>query len=175
MQKFEERELAYKKSADIVNFYRKKASDAVCFPTRKDDVCDWIRKKFSDNIILAPRAENSMKKYNNSLDIGILCDGIYYLNAYADYRNGKINSQQLEMFSLDNNWEVEGCGQETLRVRKSDYIANIDGSPYLLDFHLKRGVSSQVLVRIYFCRDEKSGRIIIGYMPDHLPTASQTT
>ena len=175
MQKFEERELAYKKSADIVNFYRKKASDAVCFPTRKDDVCDWIRKKFSDNIILAPRAENSMKKYNNSLDIGILCDGIYYLNAYADYRNGKINSQQLEMFSLDNNWEVEGCGKETLKARKSDYIANIDGSPYLLDFHLKRGVSSQVLVRIYFCRDEKSGRIIIGYMPDHLPTASQTT
>ncbi|MBR6385720.1 MAG: hypothetical protein IKS03_06355 [Ruminococcus sp.] len=168
-------EKAYRKSVGIIEFFRRKAAAAVYFPTAKEDVCDWIRKKFSDNIILAPKAESSMKKYNGSLDIGILCDGIYYLNAYADYRNGKISSEEFEMYSFDNNWEVEGCGKETLRVRRSDYTVNINGKQYLLDLHLKRGVSSQVLLRIYFCRDEKSGRIIIGYMPEHLPTASQTT
>ena len=172
-EKFKERESAYRKSAEDIDFYRKKAAAAAYFPTRKEDVCDWIRKNFSDNIILAPRAETGMKKYSSALDMSVLCDGIYYLNAYADYRLDRISSRQLEMYA--NNWEVGWCGKETLKICRDDYTVTVGGKQYLLDLHLKRGVSSHVLVRIYFCRDDETGKIIIGYMPDHLPTASQTT
>ncbi len=94
----------------------------------KDDVCDWARKNFSGNIIIAPRAESALRKYSGAL-----------------------------------------------RIHRDDYEVLVDGDKYLLDMHIKYGVSSQVLVRIYFCWDEKTRKIVIGYMPEHLATATKST
>lgn len=169
------KESAYRKAAEIVEFYRTKAKAAAHFPTEKDEVCDWARDCFSDNIIISQRAETALRKYSGALDTAILCDGIYYLNAYARYRRGELTNEQLAMCAESYNWEVSGCGSGALRVRRDDYEVTVDGERYLLDMHLKYGVSSQVLIRIYFCWDDKRGKIIIGYMPEHLATASQST
>ena len=79
------------------------------------------------------------------------------------------------MYAESYNWEVSGCGSGALRVRRDDYEVTVDGEKYLLDMHLKYGVSSQVLIRIYFCWDDDKQKIVIGYMPEHLATASQST
>ena len=174
-KQYEDRESSYRRSAEIVELYRTKAKAAAHFPIEKDEVCDWARKNFSDNIIISQRAETALRKYSGALDTAILCDGIYYLNAYAMYRRGEINGEQLSMYADSYNWEVSGCGSGALRVRRDDYEFTIDGEKYLLDMHIKYGVSSQVLIRIYFCWDDNKQKIMIGYMPEHLATASQST
>ncbi len=169
------KENAYHKAAELINFYRQKAFDSAEFPTNKDIVCNWARKNFMENIVISPRAESALKKYSGALDTAILCDGIYYLNAYARYRKAEITSDTLSLYAESYNWDVSGCGASTLRTHREEYEIIIDGEKHLLDSHIKYGVNSQVLLRIYFCWDESKRRIIIGYMPDHLATYTQHT
>lgn len=171
----EAKEKAYRKAAELVAFYRQKAFDTAEFPTDKDEVCDWARRNFSGNIVIAPRAESALRKYSGALDTAVLCDGIYYLNAYAKYRKSEITEEELSLYAESYNWEVGGCGSGALRIHRDDYEVLVDGEKHLLDMHIKYGVSSQVLVRIYFCWDENARKIVIGYMPEHLATASQST
>lgn len=44
-----------------------------------------------------------------------------------------------------------------------------------LDFHLKCGVDSEHLIRIYYLHDDNKKLIVIGSMPEHLPTMNQVT
>ena len=171
----ETKENAYRKAAELVSFYRQKAFDTAEFPTTKDDICNWACKNFSENIVIAPKAESALRKYSGALDTAVLCDGIYYLNAYAKYRKSEITEEELNLYAESYNWEVGGCGSGALRIHRDDYEIMVDGEKYLLDMHIKYGVSAQALVRIYFCWDENLQKIIIGYMPEHLATAAKST
>ena len=169
------REEAYRRAGDLVSFYRQKVYDTAEFPVDKEDVCSWARKSLPENIVIAPRAESSLRKYSGALDVAVLCDGIYYLSAYARYRRSEISDEELALYAESYNWEVSGCGSGALRTHRDDYEVIVDGEKYLLDMHIKYGVNSQVLVRIYFCWDEKTQKVMIGYMPEHLATATQST
>ena len=57
----------------------------------------------------------------------------------------------------------------------SDYSTMHDGVKYTLDMHLKYGNRTANLIRFYFCWSDKLQRIVIGSMPEHLPTVSNTT
>jgi len=170
-----EKESAYRRAGELVSFYRQKAFDTAEFPTDKDEVCSWAEKKFADNIVIAPRAESALRKYSGALDVAVLCDGIYFLNAYGRYRKGEISEEELSLYAESYNWEAGGCGSGAIRTHREDYEITVGGEKYLLDMHIKYGVSSSVLVRIYFCFDEKTQKILIGYMPEHLATATQST
>lgn len=52
---------------------------------------------------------------------------------------------------------------------------NIDGRKLLMDQHIKYGIKSQVLIRVYFTWDDEAQKIAIGYMPGHLPTVRNST
>lgn len=173
--KLKQIENAYRRSSEIIDFYKIKSQKASIFPTKKDDICTWIEKEFSSNILLAPRAKSELKKYSGSLNVAMFCDGIYFLNGYADYRKGAISKEHLELYSENCGWDVEFCGKEALKVRRDDYIATVDGEKYLLDLHIKYGVNSQQLIRIYFCWDELKSKVVIGSMPGHLATVKQST
>lgn len=173
--KLEQIESAYRRSSEIIEFYKTKSQKASEFPTNKDDICTWAEREFSENIIIASRAKSELKKYSGSLSVAMLCDGIYFLNGYAEYRKGKISKEYLDLYSENYSWSADGCGKEALRVRRDDYIATVDGEKYLLDLHIKYGVNSQQLIRIYFCWDEVKSKLIIGYMPGHLATVKQST
>ena len=116
-----------------------------------------------------------MRKYDGALDVGILCDGILYLNAYSDFRRGKISSETLSLYAEKNSWDVQSCGGVTLRDRQDDYTAMFEGEKLLFDRHLKYGTYKQTMIRIYFCWSDKMKKVIIGFMPGHLPTATQST
>ena len=158
---------AYRKASDIVTFYKQRIAET--YPTEKDDVCTWVKEKFSGNIILTSRAENALKRYNSDVDISMLCDGICFINAYADYRAKRIDKNTLDMYAESYNWSVTPSGDKSLQVHKKAYTIVVDNTKYLLEWHIKSGVSTAVLLRIYFCWDADLKKMIIGYMPDHLP------
>lgn len=174
-KEYQERQAAYDNSAELVQFYKDKAEIAAGFPTDKDAVCDWAEAQFSDTLVITQRARSELKKYHGSLDVALLCDGLLYLDAYAKFRNGSITEEHLLLYTDQRNWEVSSCGREAVRLNESDYTVLHDGCKFQLDKHIKYGNRAANLIRIYFCRDDKTGKIIVGSMPEHLATASQTT
>lgn len=126
-------------------------------------------------MFVAPRAASELRKHTGYLDIACLCDGIVFLAAYSQYRRQELSEETLSLYAEHKKWEVQGCGKETLKVHRSDYTVTIEGKPCILDQHIKRGVRSEELIRIYFCWDEENRRIIIGSMPEHLPTVNNAT
>ncbi|MBR1824604.1 MAG: hypothetical protein IJ779_10280 [Ruminococcus sp.] len=166
---------AYRKSAELVKFYQQMIETAAKFPTEKNDICKWIDENYSEDIFTAPRAQSEMRKYSGSLDITSLCDGIVYLSAYAKYRRQEMDEDTLSLYAERCHWEIQGCGKETLKMYRSDYTVNIDGTPYIMDQHIKHGIHSEELIRIYFRWDEERGKILIGSMPEHLPTVKNGT
>ena len=169
------KEEAYRKSADLVRFYQHMIDVASLFPTDKNDICRWIEDNYSDLLFVASRAESELHKYSGSLDVSSLCDGIVYLAAYAKYRRQDLTENELSQYAERKHWEIQGCGKEALRIYRSDYTVTVDGEQYILDQHIKRGVRAEELIRIYFCWDDKSRKIIIGSMPEHLATVKKST
>lgn len=172
----QERESAYQQAAERVNFYRQKADLAASFPTEKDAILSWAEKQFSKNILFTQRARNSLRKFDGKPDCAIICDGILYLDAYAQFRQGSLDSETFALYSERYCWNITFCGAEALRVYNHDYLAQTaDGKKYLLNMHIKYGVKVQELVRIYFCWDDALQKVILGYLPDHLPTLKDPT
>ena len=169
------KEEAYRKSADLVRFYQHMIDVAALFPTYKNDICRWIEDNYSDLLFVASRAESELHKYSGSLDVSSLCDGIVYLAAYAKYRRQELTEEELSIYAEHKHWEIQGCGKEALRIYHSDYTVTIDDEQYILDQHIKHGVRAEELIRIYFCWDDNIQKIIIGSMPQHLPTVKHST
>ena len=174
-EELETKDKLLKKTAALASFYAKQAAAAASFPTHPDEICGWIDETFPDTIAVSPSARASMRKYDGTLEPGILCDGIVYLDAYARYLMGKITADELSLYAQLNSWEAGSCGKEALRVRRDDYLYSYNGKKYLMDMHIKHGVNPRMLIRVYFCWDGELGKIIIGHMPDHLATVRQNT
>ncbi len=174
-EQMQQKEAAYRRSAEIIAFYQERAELVRNFPRTQAEVCDWAEKYFSGQIQIASRAKSEMKKYSGSLDIDTLCDGIVYLNAYALFRRKEISEEQLSLYAAQNGWAVTGCGKEALRVREDAYKFTYQEKQYLMDMHIKHGIKSQTLIRIYFCWDDVSQKLLIGSMPEHLATVRQNT
>lgn len=172
---YQTRKAAYEKSAELVQFYKDKAEIAAGFPVDKDAVCDWVEAQFPETLVLTQRAKTELRKYQGGLDVALLCDGLLYLDAYARARNGELTDEQLALYTDLRNWEVSFSGKEAVRLHESDYTVIHDGKKYVLEMHIKYGNRATNLIRIYFCRDADTGKIIAGSMPEHLATASQST
>ena len=169
------KEEAFRGAADMVAFYRARAAFAAGYPQAAADVCGWAEEHFSAEMIVAPRAKSEMKKYDGALDIPMLCDGLLYLDAYAKFRRQEISEDVLRLYAMENGWEATFSGKEAVRVRQADYAVTIDGQKYILDMHIKHGVSAACLLRVYFCYDETLQKLIIGSMPEHLATVRCNT
>ena len=169
------KEDAYRKSTELVQFYQHMIDIAALFPIDKKDVFSWIEENYSELLFVAPRAQSELRKYNGPIDLACLCDGIVFLAAYAKYRRQELSEEMLNLYSAHKKWEIQGCGKEALKVHRADYTVTIDGEQYILDQHIKRGVRTEELIRIYFCWDDKSRKIIIGSMPEHLATVKKST
>ncbi|MBP0974262.1 MAG: hypothetical protein J5851_10195 [Oscillospiraceae bacterium] len=171
----QEREEAYRRSAELVQFYRQKADLAATFPTVKDKICDWAEELFAEELLITADAKTALRKYDTAFDLAVLCDGLLFLSAYVRYRRGELSAEVLSLYAERYGWEVQGCGKEALKMRRDDYTVTVQGESYLLDQHIKYGVSAQALVRVYFCWEEELQKLIIGYMPGHLATVRKGT
>ncbi len=159
----------------IIDFYKEKSRAAARFPRDKETVPDWADAEYSDTLMIHKNAVNSLKKYPRTVNMDILCDGLYFLHGYGLYRQGKITEETLEMFAEEYGWEVQGCGKESIKMFHNDYSIPMGKSSKELNMHIKYGVSPQHWIRIYFYYDEELRRVVIGFMPDHLRTVSDKT
>ncbi|MGN1106272.1 MAG: hypothetical protein ACI4RH_06440 [Huintestinicola sp.] len=166
---------AFYRSSAIIKFYQEKAAAAAEFPTDISEVSEWAERTLGEYIEIASKAQSELRKYSRSLDVAMLCDGLYFLSGYSKFKRGKIDRDTLVLYSEYAGWEIQGCGKETLKCFKDDYTMNIDGRKMLMDQHIKYGIKAQTLIRIYFCWDENTQKIAIGYMPEHLPTVKNST
>ena len=172
-QDYRVRQTAYETASRQIRFYQEKAEIAAGYPTGKDEVCDWAEAQFPERLVITQRARSELRKYHGILDVATLCDALLYLDAYARTRLGDLTDEELQLYTDRRNWEVAFCGKEATRLHESDYTVTHGGKRYLLDMHLKQGTRAGFLIRIYFCFDEEHGRLIVGSMPEHLPTATQ--
>lgn len=175
LEDYVRKDAAYKKTAELIRFYQQQLDVAAQYPTDKNDICNWIEEFFSTELVLSNRAKSEMRKYSGSLDVISLCDGIVFLDAYVKYRRREITEDELKLYAEHRHWDIQGCGKEAIKMHRTDYTVSIDGVSYLLDQHIKHGIRSEELIRIYFCWDDTLQRVIIGSMPCHLATVKNST
>ena len=87
------------------------------------------------------------------------------------FEENTITEEELSLYGEVNGWEASWCVKEAVRVFESDYTATYNGNKYILDLHIKAGIKSQQLIRIYFCWAEDLNKVLIGSMPEHLRTS----
>lgn len=158
-----------------LEFYKEKSRAAARFPVSKDDNARWIETDFADTIFLHSNAISSLKKYPRTVNMSVLCDGIFFLHGYGLYRQSRITDDKFRLYAEEFGWQVQGCGKEALNMFQDDYSVPMEDGRRQLGYHIKYGVSPQHWIRIYFYYDEQIQRVVIGYMPDHLPTISDKT
>ena len=159
-----------------IEINRKLLQIVMCFPDRKEDVVEWIQSFFSEQIVVLDRAKSNLLRYNKPLNTKMLCSAIVYLNAYMQCKREQITEEELAFYRLGKPWQIDPCGvmnverfpEYTIDLSQFNVKNNID----YLSFHLKSGNKRDNLLRIYFSINNELDRIVIGHMPDHLPTTS---
>lgn len=106
LEETEKKESAYRKSAELIQFYKQQIDIAARFPTDKNAVCDWIENNYASEIVVSSRARNELKKYSGSLDFSCLCDGIVFLSAYAKYRRQELSEDLLALYAERRHWDI---------------------------------------------------------------------
>ncbi|MDR1795709.1 MAG: hypothetical protein LBR25_09970, partial [Erysipelotrichaceae bacterium] len=149
-------------------------------PKDFSEIADWAKERFDGRLILHKRAEDQLKKLPpDRLDIQVLCDCLDFLaSEYRDNWLAKIDKDQLNDLcdeKYGRRFEVTMVTGNSLTIYRNDYYIKypLAGSPSKenpLDHHLKIGVKPKDLLRIYFLRDKTQKIIVVGSLPDHLPT-----
>jgi hypothetical protein len=147
-------------------------------PDNAEQLIHWIDKYFGEDVILLARAKDEIKKAKNC-SVDLMCDGIEVLaKAYRQWRLGHVSEEQYNCNCKSlckTSFEITHTGDASIKRYPKDYKVPYDdpfalehGGKRVLDQHLKYGVDSKFLLRIYFFWDEKLERVVIGSMPEHL-------
>ncbi|MDD2484249.1 MAG: hypothetical protein PHQ50_04360 [Eubacteriales bacterium] len=150
------------------------------YPTTLPNYVKWVEQYFDNDIILLPRAKDEIRKAKNC-DIEMMCDAIAVL-AY-DYKPRKLGRSTEEQYiegckSRGNTaFEITLTGEASIMRYAEKYKVPYEGSQSkadrrTLDMHLKAGVDTKFLIRIYFFWDKDIEKVVIGSMPGHLPIAT---
>lgn len=162
------------------NFYIEKIKHYSSFPEKIDEVEKWIDENFKDTILLHKNAISSLYKYKNHLNLNMLCDGIYFISMYSQYRKKDIPKNYLCYFAAPYNWEVSSSGKISMQNLEDSYKLkwrdiNDNKVSRSMDLHIKNGNKSGNLIRIYFFWDEEREKSVLCHMPEHLPIISRKT
>lgn len=156
-------------------------------PKTPKEIPTWVNEKFSKTMELHPRAVDLLKKLSdNEVDMKIMCDSLEYLaNEYYRFSYAKTLTKEQCLFyaslKYDQTFKVEPSGNNNIKAFHNEYNIKFDKKngkgikEFPLNLHLKNGVDSKYLIRIYFHYDEYNKKIIIGSLPKHLPTFTQKT
>ena len=149
-------------------------------PNKIADVAEWA-KMFSDRLIIIPKAEKMLQDRRcNSIDVDTLCDAIEYLaEEYLDSLTGKLDvetARDIASTKYQRSFYVSPITRGGASATRFEdfYNVNYDGKKRFLDLHLSYGVSPSTLIRIYFFYDKEEKKIVIGSLPKHLPTISES-
>jgi len=152
-------------------------------PERPCDVADWVERHFAGKLIFHQRARDKMEAVApGKVDMPLLCNALEFLAVdYRDFLVGLIDDE--EMYDrctrkYGRPFEVVSVGEVSPKrypgEYKIKYFIGRKGKPVesLLNYHLRVGNDNERLLRIYFLFDREKKLIVVGSLPEHLPTVS---
>jgi len=152
-------------------------------PTQQKEIVSWVDRCFEHKLNLHPRARKMLQDLPpNKVDLRLLCDALEYLA--IEYRDQKIERFDDDELKKRCNqkykyyFEVTPVTGTSVTKYFNDYHIQYSrggkGKPVdcVLDRHLRHGVDSENLLRIYFLYDKEEKLIVVGSLPEHLKTVS---
>ncbi len=148
-------------------------------PWDYDGIEDWVKKHFSDRLVLHQKAVTRMlTRSHQCADVSLVCDALDFLATdYWDMRYLQI-PQDTALTRCSEKYgrpfEVKPTSQATINFTPDEYRIrygkNVQGKEIVrdLDAHLRVGNNSENLLRIYFLHDDERQLIVVGSLPDHL-------
>ena len=133
-----------------------------------------MEENFVEQVLLLSRARDELKKEQNP-DLQLFCDAIEVLALdYRQFLLGKISMEELNEHRKNRGaaaLEIAPSGDASIKRFAEDYKVPYQGQGCdgngrrTLDRHLKYGVESQHLLRIYFFWDDSIQKVVIDFLP----------
>ncbi len=146
------------------------------YPKTYDDIQEWVTEQFAGRLELHKKAVKCLKNKPEYQDIELLCKAIEFLGKnYYEMKTGRLDRKIYETTMASLGIENSLTGSEASSGRQSEaYKVDYNGARRRLDMHIKGGKSMnssdpRERFRIYYFWDDEDQRVIIGYLPDHLP------
>lgn len=146
-------------------------------PAHCEDIVPWIEAHYASSIFVMPRAERALNKSNHpnperiAASLRLLAE--QKLACYSG-KDRNVTHAAFEKSLFELHLRDTFTNAERLAGRTGDaYVINYDGRRLLLDRHLasqSSGFGDPRLLRIYYTFDRRTQKIVVGYLPDHLPT-----
>jgi hypothetical protein len=146
-------------------------------PTACEDIIPWVEMHFTGSLEIMPRAARALNKSKHpnperiAASLRLLAEGKHACYSGIDrsashtaFENGLLDLRLRDTFT--NAEQLVGRTGEA-------YVINYNGRRLLLDRHLasqSSGFGDPRLIRIYYTYDRRTQKIVVGYLPDHLPT-----
>lgn len=179
-------ELKKRKSENVINLQRiidlenqlkeYRAFIPVEYPKDYKSIPDWVAQQFAGRVELHKKALKCLKDNPIYPDIELLCKSIEFLGKeYYEMKTGRLDIKECESVKLSLGIENTLTGSVASAGRQGDaYYVDYNGRRRRLEMHIKGGKSMNSSepgerFRIYYFWDDDDQRVIIGYLPDHLP------
>lgn len=157
--------------------------DRIKRPHTKKELPNWVETKLSKHLVLHPRAINELEAASlNEFRLELLYDALEYMGTdFWEARYAGLSEEELLKRSsrkYDRGFEITVNAPNSIRTYASYYkipnYENLKGEfeTRELSWHMKNGNNAEYLVRIYFFFDDERKLIVVGSLPDHLPTVT---
>ena len=163
---------------DLVDWYKKR----ILRPTDVGSIPKWLADNYSEKIFLHNKAKALLENWKPSDKdmIGVLYDALEYLGSeYYDCYFKNRTEEEINLIASQKYgrpFDVTRLNSASIfnhpQHYKVKYLKNGDTKSHEveLNYHLRYGVKAEHLIRIYFFIDEERKLIVIGSLPEHLPT-----
>lgn len=148
-------------------------------PQKHTEVVEWAQQQFADRLVMHKRTETLLaKKTAWGVDLGLLCDALDFLA--TDYWEQRFKQLPVDEMNrrcsakYQRPFDVSRLGDMTVEFTPGEYKVKYrmtgteKAREYPLNWHLKVGNDPENLLRIYFFHDDKSRKLVIGSLPEHL-------
>lgn len=151
-------------------------------PIDLTDIIPWVERSFPDGLLLHARAKNELSAVKpDEVHLPLLCDALEFLATdYRDELLGLISPEEMLnrcAQKYNRSFEVTPLSGTSVEMFAKDYQIKYyigkKGKPVesQLNLHLKVGIDTRNLIRIYFLYDKDKQLIVVGSLPKHLKTA----
>lgn len=148
-------------------------NEEIDIPDRYEDMEKWIEKYFSGKLILLDRAKRSIKKAEYA-DVKLVYKCLILLGTeYISLRKGSLSQSDFDQHCKELGIEVTGSIADSRAGEMGDaYYVDYCGKKVKLEKHIRKGKVTRdpkICLRIYFFWDDEGEKVVVGYLPQHLP------
>lgn len=144
------------------------------YPLQAEDIVAWSEERFSDSVVVLSRAARAMRKSRHP-DPARIARAI---EALAGPKAAVLRGDRSKVIAFNEallqlRMRDGFSNGERLNGQTGDaYLVEYQGRSFILDRHLRSissGFNDPKMIRIYYAYDRHADRILIGWLPTHLP------